>query len=85
VTQIIVAIVLDVALKSWRLRASSGGSGGVSLAAARPGSRTGARVALAPAGDSFVALPLAGPIVSRAGFSPAGLLHPARGRAVRPW
>ena len=32
----------------------------------------GARVTLAPVGDSFVALPLAGPTVSRAGFLPAG-------------
>ncbi len=30
------------------------------------------RVTLAPIGDSFVALPLAGPTVSRAGFLPAG-------------
>ena len=40
---------------------------------ARPGARAaGARVTLAPVGDSFVALPLAGPTVSRAGFLPAG-------------
>src|SRR5215472_10689137 len=32
----------------------------------------GARVSLAPVGDSFVALPLAGGTVTRAGFSPAG-------------
>src|SRR6202008_5074655 len=32
---------------------------------------TGARVSLAPVGDSFVALPLAGGTVTRAGFSPA--------------
>src|SRR5215813_14304266 len=32
----------------------------------------GARVTLAPVGDSFVALPLAGPTVSRAGFLSAG-------------
>ena len=37
------------------------------------GGRTAAaRVTLAPVGDSFVALPLAGPTVSRAGFLPAG-------------
>jgi molybdate-binding protein/DNA-binding XRE family transcriptional regulator len=34
--------------------------------------QAGARVTLAPVGDSFVALPLAGPTVSRAGFLPAG-------------
>jgi putative molybdopterin biosynthesis protein len=33
---------------------------------------SGARVALAPIGDAFVALPLAGPTASRAGFVPAG-------------
>lgn len=32
----------------------------------------GARVTLAPMGDEFVALPLSGPSVSRAGFLPAG-------------
>jgi putative molybdopterin biosynthesis protein len=32
----------------------------------------GERVTLAPIGDSFVALPLAGPTVSKAGFRPAG-------------
>jgi len=32
----------------------------------------GERVTLAPVGDSFVALPLAGPTVSKAGFLPAG-------------
>ena len=37
-----------------------------------PGRPAGARVTLAPVGDSFVALPLAGPTVSRAGFLPAG-------------
>ncbi len=36
------------------------------------GGAAGARVTLAPIGDSFVALPLAGPTVSRAGFLPAG-------------
>jgi molybdate-binding protein/transcriptional regulator with XRE-family HTH domain len=36
------------------------------------GSAAGARVSLAPIGDSFVALPLSGPTVSRAGFLPAG-------------
>jgi len=40
----------------------------------------GARVTLAPIGDSFVALPLAGAAVSRAGFVPAdGLAGPPRG------
>ncbi|HEX7996554.1 MAG TPA: helix-turn-helix domain-containing protein, partial [Streptosporangiaceae bacterium] len=34
--------------------------------------RSGARVTLAPVGNDFVALPLAGPTVSRAGFLPAG-------------
>ncbi|MDR2984727.1 MAG: helix-turn-helix domain-containing protein [Nocardiopsaceae bacterium] len=34
--------------------------------------QAGARVTLASVGDSFVALPLAGPTVSRAGFLPAG-------------
>jgi putative molybdopterin biosynthesis protein len=33
---------------------------------------TGARVSLAPVGDSFIALPLSGGTVTRAGFSPAG-------------
>ena len=37
----------------------------------------GARVSLAPVGDTLVALPLSGATVTRAGFSPAG------GRAVR--
>jgi putative molybdopterin biosynthesis protein len=32
----------------------------------------GGRVALAPVGDSFVALPLSGPTATRAGFLPAG-------------
>jgi molybdate-binding protein/DNA-binding XRE family transcriptional regulator len=40
--------------------------------AAGPSGRTGVRVTLAPVRDSFVALPLAGPTVSRAGFLPAG-------------
>jgi len=54
----------------------------------RPAVTAGARVTLAPVGDSFVALPLAGPTVSRAGFLPAGGLlaeqHPAGTAAVRP-
>jgi molybdate-binding protein/DNA-binding XRE family transcriptional regulator len=33
---------------------------------------TGSRVSLAPVGDSFVALPLSGGTVTRAGFAPAG-------------
>jgi putative molybdopterin biosynthesis protein len=37
-----------------------------------PLGKPGARVSLAPVGDSFVALPLAGATVSRAGFAPAG-------------
>ena len=32
----------------------------------------GARVSLAPVGDSIVAMPLSGPTVARAGFAPAG-------------
>jgi putative molybdopterin biosynthesis protein len=41
----------------------------------------GERVTLAPIGDSFVALPLAGPTVSKAGFRPAGglICEPGRG------
>jgi molybdate-binding protein/transcriptional regulator with XRE-family HTH domain len=42
------------------------------LIAAGRGSAAGQRVTLAPIGDSFVALPLAGPTASRAGFLPAG-------------
>ena len=38
----------------------------------------GARVSLAPVGDTLVALPLSGPTVTRAGFAPAG------GRAQGP-
>jgi putative molybdopterin biosynthesis protein len=38
----------------------------------RSASPPGARVTLAPVGDSFVALPLAGPTVSRGGFRSAG-------------
>src|SRR5258707_6763031 len=38
----------------------------------RPAGARVTRVTLAPVGDSFVALPLAGPTVSRAGFLPAG-------------
>jgi molybdate-binding protein/transcriptional regulator with XRE-family HTH domain len=41
----------------------------VGTGAVRP---PGERVTLAPIGDSFVALPLAGPTVSKAGFLPAG-------------
>jgi molybdate-binding protein/DNA-binding XRE family transcriptional regulator len=37
-----------------------------------PLGRAGARVSLAPVGDSLVALPLAGATVARAGFAPAG-------------
>ncbi len=57
-------------------------------------SQLSARVTLAPIGDSFVALPLAGPTVSRAGFLPAGGLlasdqqrpaRPARRRDRRGW
>ncbi len=46
----------------------------------------GARVTLAPIGESFVALPLSGPTVSRAGFLPAGgiLADPAGASRERP-
>jgi len=49
----------------------------------------GQRVTLAPIGDSFVALPLAGPTVSKAGFLPAGGLigepdGPGEQVSVRP-
>src|SRR5690242_3452914 len=37
-----------------------------------PAGAPGARVTLAPVGDAFVALPLAGPTATRAGFMPAG-------------
>jgi putative molybdopterin biosynthesis protein len=43
----------------------------------------GGRVTLAGVGGQFVALPLAGPTASRAGFLPAGGIA-ARGGAVRP-
>ena len=49
--------------------------GAVPAVTARPvgaARRTGDRVTLAQVADSFVALPLAGPTVSRAGFLPAG-------------
>ena len=54
-----------------------------------PLSGEGSRVTLAPVGDTFVALPLTGPSVSRAGFLPAGGLvvgasEVAGGLAVRP-
>jgi molybdate-binding protein/DNA-binding XRE family transcriptional regulator len=39
---------------------------------AAPAGPAGARVTLAPVGDAFVALPLAGPTATRAGFLPAG-------------
>src|ERR1022692_4665679 len=39
---------------------------------AAPADVLGTRVTLAPIGDSFVAFPLSGPTVSRAGFLPAG-------------
>ncbi|HEV8223031.1 MAG TPA: substrate-binding domain-containing protein [Streptosporangiaceae bacterium] len=39
---------------------------------AAPAGPPGARVTLAPVGDAFVALPLAGPTATRAGFLPAG-------------
>jgi len=45
----------------------------------------GARVMLAPMGDEFVALPLSGASVSRAGFLPAGgLAFGTGGRGVQP-
>ena len=37
-----------------------------------PAGPSGARVILAPVGDAFVALPLAGPTATRSGFMPAG-------------
>src|SRR5690349_18039041 len=37
-----------------------------------PAGPAGARVTLAPVGDAFVALPLAGPTATRSGFLPAG-------------
>jgi molybdate-binding protein/DNA-binding XRE family transcriptional regulator len=37
-----------------------------------PAGPPGARVVLAPVGDAFVALPLAGPTATRSGFMPAG-------------
>src|SRR5262249_18998944 len=51
-----------------------GGDPGLGRPAGDRGARgaLGARVTLAPVGDSFVALPLAGPTVSRPGFLPAG-------------
>jgi len=56
-----------------------------------PLGEAGARVALAPMGDAFVALPLTGATVTRAGFVPAGGLTdgpaggpPASVRSVRP-
>ena len=44
----------------------------------------GGRVTLAPIGDGFVALPLAGPTVSRAGFLPAGGLADGPDRGPAP-
>lgn len=38
----------------------------------RPAAAPGERVTLAPIGESFVALPMTGPMASRAGFLPAG-------------
>ncbi|MGN6794878.1 MAG: helix-turn-helix domain-containing protein, partial [Streptosporangiaceae bacterium] len=51
-----------------------------------PSGQAGTRVTLSPMGDTFVALPLAGPTASRAGFLPAGgILADAPGRSeVRP-
>src|SRR5258708_2423118 len=46
--------------------------GGEGIAGAVGVGRAGERVTLAPIGESFVALPLAGPTVGRAGFLPAG-------------
>lgn len=50
---------------------AEGGEAGEAGQAGEAG-RAGGRVTLAPVGASFVALPLAGPAVSRAGFLPAG-------------
>jgi putative molybdopterin biosynthesis protein len=45
----------------------------------------GARVTLAPVGDGFVALPLAGPTATRSGFRPAGgVAGPVRPAAGEP-
>jgi putative molybdopterin biosynthesis protein len=44
----------------------------VPVRALAPLGKPGARVSLAPVGDSFVALPLSGATVTRAGFAPAG-------------
>jgi putative molybdopterin biosynthesis protein len=45
---------------------------------------SGARAALAPVGDSLVALPLAGDTAARAGFLPAGGLAGSQPGSVRP-
>jgi putative molybdopterin biosynthesis protein len=44
----------------------------VPVRALAPLGKSGARVSLAPVGDAFVALPLSGATVTRAGFAPAG-------------
>jgi putative molybdopterin biosynthesis protein len=65
------------------------GAGGLRAGAnAGPDARAaGARVTLAPVGDSFVAMPLAGRTVSRAGFLPAGgILAGRQGQAgAKAW
>jgi molybdate-binding protein/transcriptional regulator with XRE-family HTH domain len=49
-----------------------------------PLGRPGARVSLAPLGESFVAFPLAGDTVVKAGFAPAGGVVTARDGEVLP-
>jgi molybdate-binding protein len=50
-----------------------------------PAGPAGARVTLAPVGDAFVALPLAGPTATRSGFLPAGgVAGPVRSAAGQP-
>jgi molybdate-binding protein/DNA-binding XRE family transcriptional regulator len=49
-----------------------------------PAGPAGARVTLAPVGDAFVALPLAGPTATRAGFLPAGGVAAPLPPAPRP-
>ncbi|HEY2505804.1 MAG TPA: substrate-binding domain-containing protein [Streptosporangiaceae bacterium] len=44
----------------------------VTVRSVAPLGKPGARVSLAPVGDSFVALPLSGATVTKAGFAPAG-------------
>ena len=66
------AMVAEVSARLVNQAANSGAGAGAA----------GARVTLAPIGNSFVALPLAGSTVSRAGFLPAGGLLDAKGVAA---